>query len=224
MERLSRRWAFTLVELLVVIAIIGILVALLLPAVQAAREAARRMSCTNNLKQLALAAHNYHDTFKTLPNRMTGTGVLWGGVASPATNQVRLSAWVLLLPFYEQQALHNQISSPLTIGTTTFAAGELLRRATRTEALSTHPGCSRCPGCCVHPTGSAEGGSATDYGRNNYRLSVGDCIHRTWSRGDSADSRGVFGGPVQKSSFATITDGTSNTIMMSERLFASSPI
>lgn len=97
-----RRSAFTLVELLVVIAIIGILVALLLPAVQAAREAARRMSCQNNLKQLALACHNYHDVYKIFPisrsnNNFTATG--------------RYNSWIAVtLPYFEQKNLHEQIN------------------------------------------------------------------------------------------------------------------
>ncbi|MBI2477956.1 MAG: DUF1559 domain-containing protein, partial [Planctomycetia bacterium] len=85
MRRMRR--GFTLVELLVVIAIIGILVALLLPAVQAAREAARRMQCSNNLKQLTLAMHNYHDTYKSFPP------------AGITHNQ--LSWHVFILPFIE---------------------------------------------------------------------------------------------------------------------------
>jgi prepilin-type N-terminal cleavage/methylation domain-containing protein len=90
------RRAFTLVELLVVIAIIGVLVALLLPAVQSAREAARRMSCSNNLKQLSLALHNYEDTHKTLP---------------PAGIDSNQMSWaVLLLPYFEQKALYDQFN------------------------------------------------------------------------------------------------------------------
>ncbi|MDP6722756.1 MAG: DUF1559 domain-containing protein [Pirellulaceae bacterium] len=98
----SSRSAFTLVELLVVIAIIGILVALLLPAVQAAREAARRTSCKNNLRQLGLALHSYHDTSKTLPPGVLGT------TGSRRANH-RLHTWMaLLLPYVEQGNLQDQ--------------------------------------------------------------------------------------------------------------------
>src|SRR6185369_3080712 len=86
--------AFTLVELLVVIAIIGVLVALLLPAVQAARESARRAQCTNNLKQIGIAVHNYDDVWKTLP---------------PGCYHGVFGTWVLhILPFVEQQSLYDR--------------------------------------------------------------------------------------------------------------------
>ena len=109
---------FTLVELLVVIAIIGILVGLLLPAVQAAREAARRMSCSNNFKQIGLALHNYHAAYKQLPQHGSGTGIgknspNWWQRGNDASKQC-LSAFVGLTPFIEQQALWEQISNPNT--------------------------------------------------------------------------------------------------------------
>jgi len=110
---------FTLVELLVVIAIIGVLVGLLLPAVQAAREAARRMSCSNNFKQIGLGIHNYHAAFDQLPIHGAGTYAiggrdLWDMPVSPTgTSNHRLSMLVGMIPFVEQQALWEQISNPL---------------------------------------------------------------------------------------------------------------
>ena len=100
-RKASRRRGFTLVELLVVIAIIGILVALLLPAIQAARESARRMSCSNNLKQMGLALHGYHDARKAFP-----AGVAGGRVARPEEGY----GWaVALLPYMEEQSLYDRM-------------------------------------------------------------------------------------------------------------------
>ena len=100
MQRSSSDRGFTLVELLVVIAIIGVLVALLLPAVQAAREAARRMSCQNNLKQLGLAVHNYESTHKVLPP---------GGQPAPGTSNNYGVSWLaLIMPYSEQGAIYDR--------------------------------------------------------------------------------------------------------------------
>lgn len=104
-----RRWkssGFTLVELLVVIAIIGILIALLLPAVQAAREAARRSQCTNNMKQQGLALQNFHDVRKAFPNG--GCGTSWWATPYSAETWGH-SQWVSVLPYIEQSAMYSQI-------------------------------------------------------------------------------------------------------------------
>jgi prepilin-type N-terminal cleavage/methylation domain-containing protein len=103
------RPGFTLVELLVVIAIIGVLVALLLPAVQAAREAARRTQCINNMKQICLGMHNYHDTYGRLPcniNHVVQT-------LEPFEDRDRASHLVLLLPFIEERNRFDKIQFTL---------------------------------------------------------------------------------------------------------------
>lgn len=199
MQSLSiRRRAFTLVELLVVIAIIGILVGLLLPAVQAAREAARRMQCTNNMRQVMLAALNYESTFKRLPaSRISSTSNLLGPASS-------ISVHARLLPYMEQ----NQIFQLINFG---VEWNHPLNDAARLTNVPTF----RCPS---DPSSDIP---ATAGGINNYYVNSGTVP--LWSRTIAnpmpqvPNNDGVF----YRDSFlklAAITDGLSNTAGISERL------
>jgi len=208
MFRSSKRPAFTLVELLVVIAIIGILIALLLPAVQAAREAARRSQCTNHLKQIGLALQNYHDTYNRLPALRGGTQ---GTDPWNNGNNTQLSGWIGLLPFMEQVPLWEQIRAGGTYNGTTYPPFG-------PAAWSTNypPFRQQVPGllCPSDPAGPNRDPSNSQ-GRVNYMFSVGDTIN------DNAynETRGVFAGTRYRR-FADITDGLSNTLAQAERAIA----
>ncbi|KAA5541862.1 DUF1559 domain-containing protein [Roseiconus nitratireducens] len=230
-----RREGFTLVELLVVIAIIGILVGLLLPAVQAAREAARRMSCSNNFKQIGLALHNYHSAYKNLPMNAGGTKDCTGN--GDLSNYFWLSWTVGSLPFMEQQGLWEQISNPLDLkrdGTTRTSAGQPIFPPMGPnpwhedyQPWLTQVPMYRCPSDGTEPTFnrvaftnySACAGDAIfeqahggfdDQGRSQTDGSWGEEATARWARG-------VFRAR-HFTKFRDITDGLSNTIMCGENI------
>jgi len=191
------RVGFTLVELLVVIAIIGILIALLLPAVQAAREAARRAQCTNQLKQLGLAHHNYHDSFKTFVYRMGGTSC--SGCGGRDHNTYRRSGFISLLPYIEQRPMWDRIKGG---DTTTAPEGPV--GWTGWGPWNTSPASLKCP---------SDEGAPIQADSNSYAFCAGDQIVSV--RTDQTP-RGIFGYRLC-TQIADIQDGTSNTVMMSER-------
>ena len=220
---------FTLVELLVVIAIIGVLVGLLLPAVQAAREAARRMSCSNNFKQIGLGIHNYHSAYRQLPKHKSGTGTVAGGIwtdSDAARNNEELSMLVGLTPFIEGQALWEQISNPLQQGATLYNAMGPTPDVSGPGATDYSPWFTeiptlRCP--------SDPGVGLPAFGRTNYAACLGDSPFRgaAGSTNDNgvltsalaqesrASMRGAFV-PRQIMRFRDILDGLANTIVMGE--------
>jgi prepilin-type N-terminal cleavage/methylation domain-containing protein len=192
----TSRTAFTLVELLVVIAIIGILVALLLPAIQAAREAARRSQCLNNLRQLAVAMHNYHDVHSSFPRNAYGNEADW-------EKWHRFSANVCILPFIEQEALYERFSMTASWGSNINGPGKVPLDA------------FLCPSAIRYPAGSTLSWSGPG---TNYAWCSGSSIYTAWGGGSNgAGQNGMFQDQREKV-MADVTDGLSETIMASEIL------
>ena len=202
--------AFTLVELLVVIAIIGILIALLLPAVQAAREAARRMQCTNHLKQWGLGLHNHHDAHKVFPGPCkVNDDDSWRSVGMN----------FYLLPFIEQTARYEGLKSmpEATPGNSAFRGDWMFMN---TQNITDPVPSFLCPsdGEAKRP------GPNNNNARTNIVFSVGDGAYCPWNAGDQTNRRAMFPPlktPKERASFGNIPDGSSNTIGASERLTAS---
>ncbi len=184
---------FTLIELLVVIAIIAILIALLLPAVQQAREAARRSTCKNNLKQLGLALHNYHDVYKMFPARQGGSSL----------QRTRTSGHVALCPYMDQGPLYKKIQQAQNA-----PWSNSLWWDTVIPAL-----------VCPSDSGTTPPAGSGPRGLSNYAYSAGDCLagSGTGSGVVPVRSRGMFGSLVCYA-LRDCIDGSSNTIFMSERI------
>jgi prepilin-type N-terminal cleavage/methylation domain-containing protein len=193
MSRFSfRRSAFTLVELLVVIAIIGILVALLLPAIQAAREAARRTQCNNRMKQVALALHNYHDTIGRFPFATVCN--IDGGAPGMSTN-ARQSWFHMILPFVEQTAYYDLIVP--RIEAQQFPGGW----PENTVVIDTF----MCPSDPLNPKTVQQG----------FHGNILPCHGSSHAGSGTGQTNGMFY-PRSKTRIRDVTDGTSNTVMLGE--------
>jgi prepilin-type N-terminal cleavage/methylation domain-containing protein/prepilin-type processing-associated H-X9-DG protein len=191
----SARSGFTLIELLVVIAIIAVLIGLLLPAVQSAREATRRAQCTNNLKQLGLAAHNYHSTNDSFAPAifsfsLTNSGY-WGQTAR-------------ILPYLEQGNVANSLNFSLSVIDPTNAT------VVTTKVLT-----FLCPSDFDRMSDSSNSNDASTFGRLNYRANGGNDTGAMNATVTTETNNGTFVS-YKTISIAAITDGSSNTALYSE--------
>jgi prepilin-type N-terminal cleavage/methylation domain-containing protein len=206
----NHRAAFTLVELLVVIAIIGTLVGMLLPAVQSSREAARRLSCGNNLKQIGLAVIQYHDAKQHYPNTMIGPEV-GGPSGDPKSGPALAANWgagALILPFLEETILFTRIlpdGEPSQLDPTPPPLPSLAEKPELGQSLN----------CYLCPSSVMQGGNPffANYGTTNYLPS-----HEVTGKYMGAkETKGVIDGRYETVNLKMLTDGLSQTILWSER-------
>jgi prepilin-type N-terminal cleavage/methylation domain-containing protein/prepilin-type processing-associated H-X9-DG protein len=228
----SSRRGFTLIELLVVIAIIAILIGLLLPAVQKIRDAANRIKCVNNMKQMGLALHNYHDTNGTLPPGVVATGGYPINAPPNNTNYYSYWSWIaLIMPFWEQDNLYRQADAWAHINPTDglyhwwpWGGFWLSPASPANPALGTILPCVKCPADSRQARtipGSMWGGSG-DVAFTGYLGCGGVSADYGAGLGQSPQA-GIFSRAQQFPShltgntLASITDGLSNTLMVGER-------
>jgi prepilin-type N-terminal cleavage/methylation domain-containing protein/prepilin-type processing-associated H-X9-DG protein len=240
MPRASRRPGFTLIELLVVIAIIGVLISLLLPAVQKVREAANRTYCLNNMKQIGLALHNYHDTFKRFPPSLDSAlypAATAAVVGAPRTGWTTYWSWLAyILPFIEQDNLWNKALTWAQTGGGTVAAvgywwpwGSFWQGANgipANPALGTPIKTYICPSeprnLTLEYIVQAAGANPDTIAYTEYLGVDGiqgqDANGSTWAVGDKSGILVNSGfDQARKIRIASITDGASNTLMVGER-------
>ncbi|ODA34663.1 DUF1559 domain-containing protein [Planctopirus hydrillae] len=214
-----KRRGFTLIELLVVIAIIAVLIALLLPAVQQARESARRTQCRNNLKQMGLALHNYHDQYQCFPASFYRGWPFVNTTTTPTSGTPGWGWQTMILPQIDQAPLYNllNVGTNRLNGTATVTFQGVA--GTPIKVLGQQPiAAYRCPS----DVGARLNPNRGDYATSNYLGVFGPAFDNTVEGSDAlvrgswiGRNRGIFGAN-SSTQFKNITDGTTNTVMIGE--------